>query len=754
MTNTVSLIGGHFTRNGVEQNWPARVIISVNGNGLGEQHEDTIAIFRDTTIYGGERPSDLYTNPLGTTMEFARYWYDQLAPIWRSNPADYYTITNEQSGKDNEDEISILLAYERNITELASLDGMKTVVAKIANNSPDMDVWIDWYLPFIVDMFNQYGSIYGRHVYGNGDLVNEDGTINSDAPMNPSRILDEIQELRRYGYQGGIAFSETGIDGGYNLASWERFAQNATGLEQILRDHSDIVIGFCWWECGQTEWSANYTQHLKDITPYMREHLLPRWQPGATPPPLPEDECPGFIDVRREFNLLPQDLTRDELARVTQDLYELRNSFGQSHDDGILVVSHGNEERSLLRVYNPERRNPGDLAAIEESGVRWEIAYLPGTTPPADAFRFTHWPCESPVVTQRFRARPDYYSRFGLPGHDGTDLRATLGSPIYAVASGEIVDINENPNIHNYGIFVRVRHTDDFETTYAHLERTAVSLGQSINGGERVGFAGSTGNSSGIHLHLTLKKIGSVFVDECNSQWPYNIHDSDPYLEALGGQWPATIDCPEPDGETIDVASFQQADPLAWRVIRHPDGRQEDIRDMALGDGLFVRAKNSLGEWWQIANGFAYLIHDTSPDVGAEGVARVYTIYKNGLPGAPKNPERMEIGKEWRESSSHHVQFRARTDCRELDENSGSATNTAVLTRYEAPYTFNAYGQNLTLDEVIWIQTGVESQIYAKHDGKIVGWCGWVAPWGQSEIVELHWNRGALQDEPPRYCNF
>jgi hypothetical protein len=204
----------------------------------------------------------------------------------------------------------------------------------------------------------------------------------------------------------------------------------------------------------------------------------------------------------------------------------------------------------------------------------------------------------------------------------------------------------------------------------------------------------------------------------------------------------------------IDLLRFKVADPDCWRVVRHPEGNQEDIQDMDLGGGLFVRRKNSLGEWYRYDDQFFYLVHDTSPAPGTEGIERVYTLYKDGKPGAPKSKRYQAVGEEWHEAGLHKVVFRAKDNCRPLGENSGDAQNHSTITRHERNYTFNRYGQALTFDEVIWEKTGVEMQIYGRKDGRACGWIGWDAPWGSSEPVEIHWNRGRATQEPSRICGF
>ncbi len=207
-------------------------------------------------------------------------------------------------------------------------------------------------------------------------------------------------------------------------------------------------------------------------------------------------------------------------------------------------------------------------------------------------------------------------------------------------------------------------------------------------------------------------------------------------------------------GLEIDLLRFKLAHPDCWRVVRNPEGQQEDVQDLELGGGLFVRRKNSLGEWHRYDDEFFYLVHDTSPAPGTEGIDRVYTLFKDGRPGAPKSRRRQAVGEEWHEAGLHSVVFRAKEGCRPLGENSGQAQNHSTIVRYERDWTFNRYGQGLTFDEVIWERTGVEMQIYSRKDGKSCGWIGWDAPWGSCEPVEIHWDRGRMTHEPSRVCGF
>lgn len=145
-------------------------------------------------------------------------------------------------------------------------------------------------------------------------------------------------------------------------------------------------------------------------------------------------------------------------------------------------------------------------------------------------FRFQNWPTEYQAITQSFGVNPQNYAQFGLPGHEGIDIRAPSGSKIFCVAPGEVYQVHKKATDHNYGIHVRVAHEGGYKTTYAHLRESLVNQGDRVEAGTVLGIADSTGNSFGSHLHLTLKRDGANYLN-----YPSNIIDPTPFLLPLLG---------------------------------------------------------------------------------------------------------------------------------------------------------------------------------------------------------------------------
>jgi len=90
--------------------------------------------------------------------------------------------------------------------------------------------------------------------------------------------------------------------------------------------------------------------------------------------------------------------------------------------------------------------------------------------------------------------------------HPGLDFTAPIGTPIYAAADGVVKDAGFNTG--GYGNRVVVNHGFGYETLYAHMVRIKARVGTKVKRGEVIGYVGSTGKSTGPHLHYEVHKNG------------------------------------------------------------------------------------------------------------------------------------------------------------------------------------------------------------------------------------------------------
>ncbi len=91
-------------------------------------------------------------------------------------------------------------------------------------------------------------------------------------------------------------------------------------------------------------------------------------------------------------------------------------------------------------------------------------------------------------------------------GHMGVDLGTVQGGPIYAADSGTVIYAGAISG--GYGIMIMIDHGTGYQTLYAHLSSVAVSCGQAVSQGQVIGYGGSTGNSTGPHLHFEVRYGG------------------------------------------------------------------------------------------------------------------------------------------------------------------------------------------------------------------------------------------------------
>lgn len=107
------------------------------------------------------------------------------------------------------------------------------------------------------------------------------------------------------------------------------------------------------------------------------------------------------------------------------------------------------------------------------------------------------WPTASRLISGN-----DFWS-----GHLGLDIGAATGAPVYAADSGVVVYSGGIDG--GYGLMVMIDHGNGFHTLYAHLSTLVARCGQNVSQGQTIAYSGSTGNSTGPHLHFEIRYMGA-----------------------------------------------------------------------------------------------------------------------------------------------------------------------------------------------------------------------------------------------------
>ncbi len=120
----------------------------------------------------------------------------------------------------------------------------------------------------------------------------------------------------------------------------------------------------------------------------------------------------------------------------------------------------------------------------------------------------------------------------GRRGHKGIDLASPTGTPIRATADGVI---SRADWFSSYGLFVSIEHGGEIQTRYGHMSRLNVAAGQAVKKGDIIGYVGSTGRSTGPHLHYEVRIAGRAVNPVPYMQGTMQLATSDP-AAARGGE--------------------------------------------------------------------------------------------------------------------------------------------------------------------------------------------------------------------------
>ena len=203
---------------------------------------------------------------------------------------------------------------------------------------------------------------------------------------------------------------------------------------------------------------------------------------------------------------------RCHTVRPDETVAQIAQDYGVTVD--VLLTEPWNLLESAEESLEPGRRllildgiRP-DLASLRHSQVVTATSSLPQPVAPVQAQPTPEkpapwpygdgqfvWPVQGGVISQGFRA-----------GHRAIDIAARIGTPVYAADNGIVIKSGYSKD--GYGGRVIIDHQIDYVTLYAHLSQALVEVGDVVQKGQLIGYVGSTGNSTGPHIHFEIRDFG------------------------------------------------------------------------------------------------------------------------------------------------------------------------------------------------------------------------------------------------------
>ncbi|WP_437920540.1 M23 family metallopeptidase [Sphingobacterium sp. LRF_L2] len=207
-----------------------------------------------------------------------------------------------------------------------------------------------------------------------------------------------------------------------------------------------------------------------------------------------------YVQYDKKINLLNEQKKRLELDGANNELTteEMKKSFN-SIDSTLERINQKMRRRGLKEI---KIKNVGGPIEKEENLVELSVFYKKQLKN-LEA-KLEGMPLGRPHagrITSPFGYRRNPFTNRGREMHAGVDLKGRTGDPVKATAKGQVTFAGYKGD---YGYVVMVKHNNGYETRYAHLTRTRVKKGERIEAGEIVGLLGSTGRSTGSHLHYEV----------------------------------------------------------------------------------------------------------------------------------------------------------------------------------------------------------------------------------------------------------
>ena len=218
----------------------------------------------------------------------------------------------------------------------------------------------------------------------------------------------------------------------------------------------------------------------------------------------------------RDRALAARERTRSVRGRVSRELQTIsyQTSTVQTLRSQLLDEKHHLEDtragqnQALSAIKTAEDEFIGEATALEASSAAIEAQIKaadsglpPGESPSSPAEAGLIWPVAGPITSP-------FGMRWGKL-HPGIDIGVPMGTPIHAAASGQVIYAGW---MTGYGNLTVIDHGGGIATAYAHQSKLEVSVGDEVTQGQEIGLVGSTGHSTGPHLHFEVR-VNGVPVD-------------------------------------------------------------------------------------------------------------------------------------------------------------------------------------------------------------------------------------------------
>ena len=207
----------------------------------------------------------------------------------------------------------------------------------------------------------------------------------------------------------------------------------------------------------------------------------------------------GLLSDENDLN----DLSIEAMSLLNR-VFWMMNDISQRDNGDSLSISispRDAREMSKLLQWDDEMINGMEEGLSTDADKDWSFVPIPGSYVSSSGYA---WPCPGHADLTTYFGEAD--AIYGMP-HRGIDIAAPEGSDIIATASGTVITATWN---NSYGNYVKINHGNGLITVYAHASKLLVQEGQKVRIGDVIALVGSTGDSTGNHLHFEWQLDGEL----------------------------------------------------------------------------------------------------------------------------------------------------------------------------------------------------------------------------------------------------
>jgi murein DD-endopeptidase MepM/ murein hydrolase activator NlpD len=185
----------------------------------------------------------------------------------------------------------------------------------------------------------------------------------------------------------------------------------------------------------------------------------------------------------------------DTIEEAENIVNNIKEEYGKDLELDIQILEKFTENEEEVKT---------DSIEVAENSIEDEVKKIieENSIPSINGVKLAQTPV-SGIITSRYGA----VSSIRSSSHTGLDIACSTGTQIHVVADGKVIFAEKNGS---YGNLIKVDHGNGVETWYAHCSKLYAKVGETVKAGDTIAAVGSTGNSTGPHLHLEIRINGNA----------------------------------------------------------------------------------------------------------------------------------------------------------------------------------------------------------------------------------------------------